>query len=34
MKSHILKSMKIKNKFMGNLYDHGLPIFGNESSLQ
>jgi hypothetical protein len=33
MKSHILKSMKMK-KNHGNLYDHGLPIFGNESSLQ
>ncbi len=23
-----------ENNFMGNLYDDGLPIFGNESSLK
>ncbi len=23
-----------ENNFMGNLHDHGLPIFGNESSLK
>jgi hypothetical protein len=34
MKSRTLKLMKVKINFIDILYDHGLPIFGNELSLE
>jgi hypothetical protein len=34
MKFHILKLIENKNKLMGNLYDHGLPIFGSQFFLE